>query len=74
MQYLIKIRHPTHDAAPFPYEADSPYFAARSLAAESDYEPHDRIEIEVNDGRDVYLYEVYTHPPYEPRLLDRLPL
>ena len=51
---------------PFPFEAKSPSEAAHEVAADSDLEPHQVIEVEVSDGRCVEVYEVATRPPYAP--------
>lgn len=54
----------------FPFEAATPELAARDVAADGDFEPWEHIEIAVRDGSVVYVFEIYTHPPYAPVLLE----
>ena len=73
MTFTITIRDSRGTHKPFPFDAILPETAARDAAAEGDWEPWEKIELEVDDGRVVSVFEVYTHPPYEPRLVSVLP-
>jgi len=69
MIFQVTIRDSRGTHQPFPFDALWSELAARDVAADGDWEPWEQIEIEVDDGKRVQVFEVYTHPPYEPRLL-----
>ena len=52
----------------FEFDAASAALAAQEVAADSDYEPDETVEIEVDDGELVRQYAVETRPTYRPRL------
>ena len=58
MTFQVTIRDSSGDHKPFPFDAILPESAARDVAADGDWEPWDRIELEVDDGRTVSIFEV----------------
>ena len=51
MTFTITIRDSRGTHKPFPFDAVLPESAARDAAAEGDWEPWEKIELEVDDGR-----------------------
>jgi hypothetical protein len=70
MRFMVTIRDSRGTHKPFPFDALLAEDAAREVAADGDWEPWEQIELEVDDGRTIAVFEVHTHPPYAPWHVD----